>query len=57
MGLGFAAVLGGVAGLYRLVRPRFKYRVNCHFCCQDSMVRIALNPVMILDKKPTIIRL
>lgn len=41
-GLGASAAVlglaGGAAGLYRLVRPRFLYRVNCHFCCRDSMV-------------------
>lgn len=42
VGLGGAAAagLGGLAirGLYRIVRKRFPYIVNCHFCCQDVKV-------------------
>eukprot|EP00092_Neocalanus_flemingeri_P039481 GFUD01042987.1.p1 GENE.GFUD01042987.1~~GFUD01042987.1.p1 ORF type:complete len:648 (-),score=215.18 GFUD01042987.1:484-2427(-) len=33
-----AGCVAGLATLYRLARPHFSIRVNCHFCNQDSRV-------------------
>jgi len=37
-----AGSVAGLAAFYRLARPHFSIRVNCHFCNQDSRVAYSL---------------